>query len=296
MNDTNDMNDIILLDNVIDRSVSTFNVGNIRNTKNTRNIREIDLDEIHIAGKPLDINMEVNVDLSVDSIYNKVKDILRGFDLKIDNIGFLVQKVFETVRGTKLVEKTIDEKRQLILDVCNKFLEQDFVMSTEDKICGRMTINSIIDTIMNTNLKKTLYTKKNKIKDNVSPGIIIDSIVDKIETIIVNKQYSIDDVISNISSIVGMVVAFVEKYNNLDGIEKKNIVVQALTRFLKDRLPKIVDITSEMKIILDITITTLPTIIDTIVAISRGKSIKDTTKMCFIKLIPQCISLLRKNV
>jgi len=216
--------------------------------------------------------------------------------LKIDNIGFLVQKVFETVRGTKLVEKTIDEKRQLILDVCNKFLEQDFVMSTEDKICGRMTINSIIDTIMNTNLKKTLYTKKNKIKDNVSPGIIIDSIVDKIETIIVNKQYSIDDVISNISSIVGMVVAFVEKYNNLDGIEKKNIVVQALTRFLKDRLPKIVDITSEMKIILDITITTLPTIIDTIVAISRGKSIKDTTKMCFIKLIPQCISLLRKNV
>lgn len=296
MNDTNDMNDIILLDNVIDRSVSTFNVGNIRNTKNTRNIREIDLDEIHIAGKPLDINMEVNVDLSVDSIYNKVKDILRGFDLKIDNIGFLVQKVFETVRGTKLVEKTIDEKRQLILDVCNKFLEQDFVMSTEDKICGRMTINSIIDTIMNTNLKKTLYTKKNKIKDNVSPGIIIDSIVDKIETIIVNKQYSIDDVISNISSIVGMVVAFVEKYNNLDGIEKKNIVVQALTRFLKDRLPKIVDITSEMKIILDITITTLPTIIDTIVAISRGKSIKDTTKMCFIKLIPQCISLLKKNV
>ena len=87
MNDTNDMNDIILLDNVIDRSVSTFNVGNIRNTKNTRNIREIDLDEIHIAGKPLDINMEVNVDLSVDSIYNKVKDILRGFDLKIDNFG-----------------------------------------------------------------------------------------------------------------------------------------------------------------------------------------------------------------
>ena len=169
-------------------------------------------------------------------------------------------------------------------------------MSVEDKICVGMTINSIIDTIMNTNLKKALQTKKNKIKETVSPGIIIDSIVDKIETIIVNKQYSLDDVISNISSIVGMVVAFVEKYNNLDGIEKKNIVVQALTRFLKERLPKIVDITSEMKIILDITITTLPTIIDTIIAISRGKSIKDTTKMCFIKLIPQCISLVRKNV
>jgi len=287
INDLNSINDITLLDDAISPRVSGFN---------SRNVREIDLDEIHIAGKPLDINMEMNVYLSVDSIYDKVKDILRGFELKIDNIGFLVQKVFETVRGTKLVEKTIDEKRQLILDVCNKFFEIDFVMSVEDKICVGMTINSIIDTIMNTNLKKALQTKKNKIKETVSPGIIIDSIVDKIETIIVNKQYSLDDVISNISSIVGMVVAFVEKYNNLDGIEKKNIVIQALTRFLKERLPKIVDITSEMKIILDITITTLPTIIDTIVAISRGKSIKDTTKMCFIKLIPQCISLLRKNV
>ena len=68
-----------------------------------------------------------------------------------------------------------------------------------------------------------------------------------------------------------MVMTIIEQYPYLSGIEKKNIVIQVLKRLIKKELPKIVDVSEQNQVMINLALETLPNIIDTLIGVSSGK-------------------------
>ena len=62
------------------------------------------------------VNTETN-------IYNSVMDILRGFEFDIKNLSIIALKTYDVVRSTKIKERTFDEKRTIIFNVCNRIIK-----------------------------------------------------------------------------------------------------------------------------------------------------------------------------
>jgi hypothetical protein len=224
------------------------------------------------------VNTETN-------IYNSVMDILRGFEFDIKNLSIIALKTYDVVRSTKIKERTFDEKRTIIFNVCNRIIKEQLDLSENDAHFASITVGNLIDTIMSNTLKKGLKSaRKHKVKHQVPPGQIIDALVNRIEGIVREKSYTPRDIIGNFSIIIGMVVSLVQQYKGITNTDKKNIVVQAIQRFLTKRLPKIVDIDADVLVLIDIAVETLPITIDALISASKGKPISETTQTCCMNL------------
>jgi len=224
------------------------------------------------------VNTETN-------IYNSVMDILRGFEFDIKNLSIIALKTYDVVRSTKIKERTFDEKRTIIFNVCNRIIKEQLYLSENDAHFASITVGNLIDTIMSNTLKKGLKSaRKHKVKHQVPPGQIIEALVNRIEGIVREKSYTPRDIIGNFSIIIGMVVSLVQQYKGITNTDKKNIVVQAIQRFLTKRLPKIVDIDADVLVLIDIAVETLPITIDALISASKGKPISETTQTCCMNL------------
>ena len=140
----------------------------------------------------------------------------------------------------------------------------------------------------NKNRRKTNnYVKKHE-NERVSTGQILESIVDKLESVFKRGNYQVITIVTDLSVIVGMVISFVEQYAYLSGMEKKEIAIQSITIFLTERLPKLVEIDDKTSNIINVSINGLPQLIDLLVSVSNGKfdiKMEDLGK-CFVKLLP----------
>ena len=130
------------------------------------------------------VNTETN-------IYNSVMDILRGFEFDIKNLSIIALKTYDVVRSTKIKERTFDEKRTIIFNVCNRIIKEQLYLSENDAHFASITVGNLIDTIMSNTLKKGLKSAtKHKVKHQVPPGQIIDALVNRIEGIVREKSYT----------------------------------------------------------------------------------------------------------
>ena len=100
---------------------------------------------------------------------------------------------------------------------------------------------------------------------------IIYSIIDKLITIVVKKQYTIDKIFVNIATITEILMILTDKYYFLNCIEKKFIVSQAMDIFIKEKLSYIIPMDDNAKKELILTLQTVPIIIDICIATKRGK-------------------------
>ena len=218
-------------------------------------------------------NITKNLEVS-DKIYHLVKDNIRGFDFDNTNVIILVTKVM-SITG-KVSTLTGMEKKSLVLSICERILDEDTSIDKDDQKFIHLTLHSLVDLMVDVSKGKLKLNNKlsKKKKENVPklpPGQIIESVIDKLKTIIKNRKYSCQEIIVNLSIITGMVMTIIEQYPYLSGVEKKNIVIQVLKRLIKQELPKIVNVSDENQVMINLALETLPNVIDTLIGVSSGK-------------------------
>ena len=106
---------------------------------------------------------------------------------------------------------------------------------------GKKIINNIIEIIIIcSKLNKNNYTNYNDINNETfifaSSGQIIHSLIDKITTIVIKKKYNADKLFVNICTITDILMILVNKNIYLINIEKKNIIIQAFTKFFVEKI------------------------------------------------------------
>lgn len=239
------------------------------------------------------LSSEVNKNLEVvDKVYHIVKDNLRGLSIDMYNMTVLIAKVIEVADRVKLMSGP--EKKSLVNDVCLRFVKNDIKLPENEIEFVSLTLSTLVDVILGVskgefkiNLKRN---KKNKTLSNIAPTQVVESLLDKLVTIIKNRQYSAQDIVVNLSILTGMVMTIIEQYPDFSGIEKKNIVMQVLRRLISEELPKIVDVPENVKNMLNVGLNTLPETIDILVAVGRGKfDINPENGQRIINLIIKCI-------
>ena len=102
-------------------------------------------------------------------------------------------------------------------------------------------------------------------------GLIINSLTDKITTIVLKKQYNADKLFVNMGTITEILMILVAKYNYFTGNEKKLIVMQSINKFIKDHLEYIIELPTDKKEHLILAIDSLPMIIDTFISLQKDK-------------------------
>ena len=241
------------------QEITTNKVKEVSNTINVKSFKNNDVTK----------NLEVS-----DKIYHLVKDNIRGFDFDNTNVVILVTKVM-TITG-KVSTLTGMEKKNLVLSICERILDEDTTIDKEEQKFIHLTLHSLVDLMVDVSkgklkLNNKLSNKKKAFVPRLPPGQIIDSVIDKLKTIIKNRKYSCQEIIVNLSIITGMVMTIIEQYPYLSGIEKKNIVIQVLKRLIKKELPNIVNVSDENQVMINLSLETLPNIIDTLIGVSSGK-------------------------
>jgi len=88
---------------------------------------------------------------------------------------------------------------------------------------------------------------------------------------------------ANLTSVVVLLMQSVETYNDVRGIEKRNMIISVLKRFITDKMGNNQEL-REFKILIEATV---PELVDTLIAIDK-KELTIKTKKCLSKLFSCC--------
>jgi len=243
------------------------------------------------------LDAEVNRNLEVvDKVYHIVKDNLRGLELNMGSVTILVTKVVAVADRVKKMDGA--NKKQLVSDVCLRMIKNDMQLPENEVIFISITISTLIDLIVQVSKGKFKINlkKKDKSLSNIAPSQVIDSLIDKLVTIVKNRNYSAQDIVINISVITGMVMTIVEQYPDFTGVEKKNMVIRVIRKLIREELPKLVDIPDNVETMLNMSLDTLPETIDILIAIAKGKfKINAENGRKIVNLLLKCLMPMCKD-
>ena len=236
----------------------------------------------------------------IEKLYQYLKNLNRGLKINSKNISMIIIRAVEIVNTWQQIN--FDEKDEVIIQAL-LVLVKEANLPEEELYYLESSIKTVIEMIFKS-INGDVVSKKNKreqnarkrmnqyVKDHenerISTGQILETIVDKLTIIFKKGKYQSTVIIADLSVIVGMVINFVEQYSYLSGMEKKEVVVQSISIFLKERLPNFVDVDSQMKKVIDVSVEGLPQLVDLLVSVSNGKfeiTMENVSKCC-VKLLP----------
>jgi len=237
----------------------------------------------HIRGnKKKSKNKDDNNLDEIDYLYNKLQDYIRYMEINRYNYILIIVKAMEIIDSN---ENDID-KKNIVTKALNRIILIDLNLSDFDQTLVLSSLNNIIEIIIicskvnNSNKYSNKYNKHinkhiNEHQDDIfvlaSSGQIIHSLIDKITTIVIKKQYNADKLFVNICTITDILMILVNKYNYINSIEKKTIVIQAFTIFINQKLEYIIDLPKDKKQNLILALDSIPFIIDLFIALQNGK-------------------------
>ena len=261
------------------KNLSICNTPNIlRSSKNTSiiNIKKS-------KSKHKNKNSENELD-DIDYLYNKLQDYVRYMDINRSNYILIIVKAIEIIDNhNNLFE---NNKKHTVTKAINRLLTIDLELSEFDKNLILLSLNNIIEIIINcsktpnnTKGEKTNKNHINNINNNhninniniVNSGQIIHSLIDKITTIIIKKQYNVEKLFVNIATITNILIILVNKYSYINNIEKKYIIIQAFNKFVNERLEFIITISKDNKKKILMSLESVQITIDIIVGLQNGE-------------------------
>ena len=212
-----------------------------------------------------------------DFLYNKLQDFIRNININRSNYIIIIVKAIEIIENYNGVH-SINDKKKIVIKAFNRLTLIDLNLSVNDQSLFLSSICNIIEIIIacskNKNNHKKHFLKDNQNIDDIylaNLGQITFSLIDKITTIIVKKQYTADKLFINIGTITNIIMNLVDKYLYLTGTEKKIIVLHVIEKLFKERIQYIIEITEEKKENLIMAIDKVPILIDILIAVQKGK-------------------------
>ena len=221
-----------------------------------------------------------------DFLYNKLQDFIRNININRSNYIIIIVKAIEIIENYNGVH-SINDKKKIVIKAFNRLTLIDLNLSENDQSLFLSSISNIIEIIIacsknknnNNNHHNHHNHKKHFLKDNqniddnylANLGQITFSLIDKITTIIVKKQYNADKLFINIGTITNIIMNLVDKYLYLTGTEKKIIVLHVIEKLFKERIQYIIEITEEKKENLIMAIDKVPILIDILISVQKGK-------------------------
>ena len=222
----------------------------------------------------------------VDYLHNKLQNFIRNVNINISNYSILIVKAMEIVENVNnstcddikdirdnflkdkkgVVEKAI--QRLLLIDMDITDLERKVIMTTMNNIidlfivCTRIRLNNNDKYNFQENINESLYANN---------GQIIHSLVDKLTTIVLKRQYTSERIFVNIATLTELLINYLELYKYLSGYEKKIIVIQTMDLFIKKRLEYVLEIQPELLNDITKSLEAVPGFIDIMIALQKGK-------------------------
>ena len=192
---------------------------NIRATKNKKKTKNNEIDE-------------------VDYLYNKLQDYIRYLVIDRSNYIIVIVKAMEIIEHYyNLHHNNITnlDKKQIVIKALTRIINIDLSLSNLDKKLFLLSMSNIIEIVILCSKIKNKKHIKNEIIDNeiiknnhinddllfASSGQIIHSLIDKLTTIIIKKQYNSDKLFVNICTITDILMILVNNNIYLTNIEKK---------------------------------------------------------------------------
>ena len=147
-----------------------------------------------------------------DSVFHAVKDNFRGMDIDLSNIMLYLTRTIEVVEVLLIGDG--EDKKNIVVKTILDLVEDNINIKDDEKEFINFMLESLIETILKTSKKEISLTaklnkkKKRKLNTNLSVGQIVESLIDKCNTIIRTNQYNAENVIVNLPIIIGMVISW----------------------------------------------------------------------------------------
>jgi hypothetical protein len=220
----------------------------------------------------------------VDYLYNKLQDYSRYLTINITNYMMIITKAMEIIENYEdFTPSSGYGKKDVVIKAINRLVMIDLDLGESDKRVFLSTLSNFIELIImcskrhlkdsNRTTKDNFNIKNDKIEDMIlaSCGQIVFSLIDKLTTIILKNQYNAEKITHNIPTIIEILMLMSDKYDYLTGFEKKNIVLQAMNVFIRDKLEHIIDLEQDKKKEIIEILQCVPNTIDLFIALQKQK-------------------------
>tara|TARA_Y100001958_G_C21222069_1_gene547434 strand:+ start:297 stop:1076 length:780 start_codon:yes stop_codon:yes gene_type:complete len=231
--------------------------------------------EIKDFYKPLD-------DEKLEKISEEIYDIL--IEEKTPNFGLIVIRSMEIVEEIKKISGK--DKCKVATRCIIKYIENNDNISEDMKIDYIISIPGLIESVIQLTKGEPL-NRNTKDIDMIEISYITKRATEKIIEFIKYKKYDKKNVLKNIFLIATHVMYVVGTYPSLSGSEKKQIVINVISDIVHKYTENNEKISQHF---IDMTLQSLPSIIDTLVDVSNHKfNINNVrTILSFIKSCCNC--------
>lgn len=245
-----------------------------------------------VANVPYDITL-------VPRLYTELTMMLQGTSFSDVNWVILLTKAMTIVSQVKGLDKKA--KVALSVDLVIKYLDEKTQLSDDTLVIIK---GSVMEMCMNILDGQSILkgTKKEPVNNDPTMRTSPQQIVNLLVTVIENSTntWYLNTLISQSTGIILTCITIVDKFQHLTGIEKREVIISAINKLVETKFKSSLAPGSPEEVSVNLLLASLPVIIDTLVAVGKGKpafkfDFQDpATQTCLLNVFTTLFKLCKK--
>jgi len=235
----------------------------------------------------------------VPKLYTELSIMLQGTTFSDVNWVILLTKAMSIVSQVKGLDKK--NKVALSVDLVIKYLDEKTGLSDETLVIIK---GSVFQMCMNILDGQSILkgTKKEPVSADPTMRTSPQQIVNLLVTVIENstQTWTLDTLLTQSTGIILTCVAITDKFQHLTGIEKREVIINAITRLVNTKFRPGLTPGSAEEVAVNLLLASLPVMIDTLVAVGKGKpafkfDFQDpATRSCLLNIVSTLFQICKK--
>lgn len=210
----------------------------------------------------------------MESSFNTLTSFVNGINVGPNNWVLLLTKSMYVVSLLKSLDT--NKKIRLSVNLVIRYLDDYTTLDDTVLLSIKSSVHSMcIAMLNNSGVLSGSVTKPAVIKGDpdvlATPLQIADLIIKKLINMVKSRKLDVAGIKTMFPELVILCITTVEKYPHFTGLEKKNLVIQIIQRFLTEYLPLAFTMSSDEKQGFNVLSQSLPFLVDTLVNVGRGK-------------------------
>ena len=234
----------------------------------------------------------------LDTVYSNIKQNLQGVELDLSSIMLYTARTIEFVEVFNKKSNSQLDKKNIVVTTIFKILDETTDLTDTELEFVKFMLDGIIESMIKTSTKeiKIKVPKKEKKQSKIlSINQIIEELHIKCITIVKENKYDTNNILINIPVMVGMIMSLVEHYTQLNGTEKKAVIIKVVKKLMNESIPNCIQISDKDKQKIKILLNILPNMVDILIEISNNKYVINSSKSNCIELIKKTLKTILCN-